>query len=126
VQSVDGEKAQVETSLRAFTGVTHGWTPKTGDRVLVSIRPESWRLGTEASSMNAISGKIRERVYLGEMAQYKFAAGEQSVKVYELNPRFAFVSAETEIYASVGAEDVVLLPWEAGVTKTTENSAKKV
>jgi iron(III) transport system ATP-binding protein len=126
VTSVEGERAQVETSLRVFTGVPHGWSPKAGDRVLVSIRPESWRLGAESSAANAIAGKIRERVYLGEMAQYKFASGEHSIKVYELNPRFAFVSAETEIYASVGAEDVVLLPWEPSATTTTVNSAKRV
>jgi iron(III) transport system ATP-binding protein len=126
VTSVEGERAQVETTLRVFTGVPHGWSPKAGDRVLVSIRPESWRLGAEPSAANAIAGKIRERVYLGEMAQYKFASGEHSIKVYELNPRFAFVSAETEIYASVGAEDVVLLPWEPGATTTTGNSAKRV
>jgi hypothetical protein len=44
------------------------------------------------------------------MAQYRFAAGDQLLKIYELNPRFAFVSTESEIIASAPPEDVALLP----------------
>jgi len=102
--------ARVETSLGTLTGVAHGWTPPAGGRVLLSIRPEAWKLGVSANSPNAIRGRIRERVYLGEMAQYRFAAGDQLLKIYELNPRFAFVSTESEIIASAPPEDVALLP----------------
>jgi iron(III) transport system ATP-binding protein len=108
-RQVNGNEVVVETAARAFTGVSHGWTPAVGESVLVNIRPESWRLGTSPDVPNAIRGNIRERVYLGEMAQYRFAAGNQLLKIYELNPRFAFVSDETEIWASAAVEDTAVL-----------------
>jgi iron(III) transport system ATP-binding protein len=112
IKSVEGENIHVETPLRVFTGIARSWTAKPGDQVLVSIRPESWRLGTAPHADNAIAGRIRERVYLGEMAQYRFVSGENALKIYELNPRFAFTSAETEIHAAVDRDDVVVLPRE--------------
>jgi len=109
VRAVEGKTLEVETALRVFRGVAHGWSAKTGDRVLVSIRPESWQLGADASAANVIRGHIRERVYLGEMAQYRFVAGPTALKIYELNPRFAFTSPEAEIAAAVDPEDVAVL-----------------
>jgi iron(III) transport system ATP-binding protein len=102
----------VDTPLGSFTGTSHKWLPDEGDKVLLSIRPEAWRLGVEAESINAITGRITERSYLGEMAQYKFTVRQHSVKIYELNPRFAFTSGENDLSASVKAEDVVVLPIE--------------
>jgi ABC-type Fe3+/spermidine/putrescine transport system ATPase subunit len=102
--------AQVETPIGILSGVAHGWTPQSGQRVLLSIRPEAWRLGVSADSPNVIRGRIKERVYLGEMAQYRFAAGGQLLKIYELNPRFAFVSNDSEIVAAAAPEDIALLP----------------
>src|SRR5262245_22415106 len=70
VAEIAGESVRVDTALRQFSGIASGWTPGRGDKVLISIRPEAWRLGVESSAANAVSGRIRERVYLGEMAQY--------------------------------------------------------
>ncbi len=109
VAGVDGETVRVDTALRQFTGVTAGWSPALGEKVVLSIRPEAWHLGVAAGAANAVTGRIRERVYLGEMAQYRFAVGETVLKIYELNPKFAFVSDDREIVAGVEAEDVVVL-----------------
>ncbi len=109
VSTVDGA-VRVETVLRTFTANAHGWTPQAGQRVTLSIRPEAWSLGADASAVNAVAGRIRERVYLGEMAQYRFAVGEVGLKIYELNPKFVFESDDRDLFASVAPEDVVVLP----------------
>ena len=86
-----------------------------GEKVTLSIRPEAWRLmqetpGPFATAPNVLRGHITETVYLGEMAQYRLEAGTISLKVYELNPRFPVCPGEC--YASVAAEDVVVIPRE--------------
>ncbi len=84
--------------------------PETGEACTLSIRPESWTLATSAAASNGVAGRIRDRVYLGEMAQYEFAAAAGTLKIYELNPRFVDLSSEREVFASVAPEDVVVLP----------------
>ena len=112
VRAVNGATVHVETALRTFEATPggSGWMPKSGEPCVLSVRPESWTLGAEASAPNAVSGRIGERVYLGEMAQYQFAAAAQTLKIFELNPRFVEASEQRELFASVAAEDVVALP----------------
>ncbi|HEX8310198.1 MAG TPA: TOBE domain-containing protein, partial [Chthoniobacteraceae bacterium] len=74
------------------------------------IRPESWMLGIEPGATNAVPGRIGDRVYLGEMAQYQLAAAGHTLTVYEMNPRFVELSPDREVFASVSPEDVVVLP----------------
>ena len=109
VTAVDGA-VRVETPLRTFAATAHGWTPQAGQRVALSIRPEAWLLGTDANVVNAVAGRIRERVYLGEMAQYRFVTGDAGLKIYELNPKFVFESDDRDLFASVAPDDVVVLP----------------
>ncbi len=103
----------VSTALCQLEGIVGGdaWVPKPGDKATLSIRPESWKLGVEKGAVNVVSGHIRDRVYLGEMAQYQFAtSGGNLLKMYELNPRFVELSPERELYAAADPEDVVALP----------------
>ncbi|MEQ1859661.1 MAG: ABC transporter ATP-binding protein [Chthoniobacteraceae bacterium] len=101
---------RVETALGVFEGrTTGGWQPAAGEPCVLSIRPEALRLGTTAPDENSITGRLHDRVYLGEMAQYQFAAGAHTLKIYELNPRFVDASSERELFASAAAEDVVIL-----------------
>ena len=109
VASVVGNVIKVDTALRQFTATAHGWQPSTGQRVTLSMRPEAWQLGAETSAPNTITGKIRERVYLGEMAQYRFGSGASILKIYELNPRFVFETDDRELTASIEPDDVVVL-----------------
>ena len=112
VVSVNGARVTVETALRTFEAVTggDGWKPGAGDATVLSIRPECWKLGVDAAAVNGVSGRLQERVYLGEMAQYRFVNGAHSLKIYELNPRFVELSPERELHAAVEPEDVVALP----------------
>ncbi len=102
----------VETALGVFEGCVPpgGGALKSGDACTLSIRPESWLLATSAAPRNGIAGRIHDRVYLGEMAQYEFVAAGGVLKVYELNPRFVELSPDREVFASVAPEDVVVLP----------------
>jgi iron(III) transport system ATP-binding protein len=105
-----GTSPVVETALGKFSCSAHGWVPASGQRVVLSIRPEALRLHTSVPAENSIAGAIRERVYLGEMAQYRFAAGERMLKIFELNPRFAFGNDHSALFASADPADVIVLP----------------
>ena len=104
------DRVAVRTALGDFSATAHGWQPQAAQKVTLSVRPETLRLSTTAAAVNSIAGSIRERVYLGEMAQYRFAAAAQTLKIYELNPRFAFGSEQAALFASAEPEDVVVLP----------------
>jgi len=111
IRSVNGASVVVETPLGVFEGVaSSALQPAAGGACVLSIRPESWTLATSAAPGNGVAGRIRDRVYLGEMAQYEFAAASGTLKIYELNPRFVELSSEREVFASVAPEDVVVLP----------------
>ncbi len=100
----------VETALGVFSGnASGGWQPKAGDTCVLSIRPEALRLSTEAPAGNYVAGRLQDRTYLGEMAQYQFAVGAKTLKIYELNPRFVNTSADRDLYASAEPEDVIIL-----------------
>ncbi len=76
-----------------------------GEAVLLSIRPEAWRLGAEG-----VPGTVEESVYLGEMAQHRVRTPLGEVKVFELNPRGLRVGEACHL--AVAREDVVALPPE--------------
>ncbi len=112
IRAVNGTTLAVETGLREFAATPGGagWQPRAGESCTLSIRPESWRLATQSGAPNEVAGRLTERVYLGEMAQYQFAAGPQALKVFELNPRFVELSPERELFASADPADVIALP----------------
>lgn len=111
VRAVDGTEIAVETAWGTLVGVAPNetWQPKPGDACTLSVRPESWQLATAAAPRNCLAGRIHDRVYLGEMAQYGFASNAGALKIFELNPRFVEASPEREVFASVAPEDVVVL-----------------
>ena len=111
VVSAGGGRAQVETPCGRFEGVLGdpAATPAAGAIVTVSVRPECWQLSREAPARNAVRGRIGEAIYLGEVAQYDFVAGGQTLKILELNPRFLDATARGELFASADPEDVVVL-----------------
>ncbi len=108
---LNGEHAFVETSIGRFEGVFGDpkARPAVGSEVTLSIRPECWTLDAAPRAQNSVRGRIGESVYLGEVAQYDFVAGDTSLKIYELNPRHLGQSAGDDLHASVAVEDVVVL-----------------
>ena len=104
----------VETPLGPFRGVVAdpAWTPRPGEAATLSIRPEAWRLAETRPAENALVGRIGDRVYLGEVAQYEFqptAPGAAPLKIFELNPDLARRPADRDLFAAAAPDDVVIL-----------------
>ncbi len=113
IRELKGELALVITALGEFraTLCAPDWKPANGESVLLSIRPESWRLALESTAVNCAAGRITESIYLGEIAQHGFAAAAATeLKIFEMNPRF--IGIDREIFATVDPADAVVLPQE--------------
>lgn len=108
---LEGSRSVVETSMGNFWGVPGDpearW--QTGDAVTLSIRPECWKLSESAVVENGVSGTIGSSTYLGEVAQYEFVTGDAKLKIFELNPHFSTRGPGVQLFASVAADDVVIL-----------------
>ena len=114
---------RVDTALGEFTGLKpdEAWDLHVGEPVVLSVRPESWKLREAARSdgsagENVLRGRIGGSIYLGEVAEYDFRpsarAGDRAtpvLKILEMNPRFLEVSDDTEITARAAPDDVVVL-----------------
>ena len=87
--AADQAAAEVRTAFGTIRSATPPSRRAVGDRVVVSIRPESVRIGSaEAGAVNVFEGTIGETVYLGELAQHQVTlVGGPTFKVIELNPR---------------------------------------
>ena len=73
------------------------------------MRPEAWTIRPDASGTNTVRGRIGESIYLGEVAQYQFLAGDQALKIFELNPRLSTRPTDRDLYAAAEPDDVVVL-----------------
>jgi len=111
IKSVGEAKAFVETELGVFEGLVGDpkWAPKVGHEATLSIRPESWTFRDSGVPVNCVSGRIGEAIYLGEVAQYRFTAGSQALKIFELNPHLSSRTGDRSLFATAKSEDVIVL-----------------
>lgn len=116
VSGVEDGKLRVETGHGTFSGLPGNpdWRPASGEKVLLSMRPEAWRIVPQKEDTpgpeNSLVGRIEEKTYLGEIAQYQVRAGDAVLKLFELNPRPGATYAGEMIRATILPEDVVALP----------------
>jgi iron(III) transport system ATP-binding protein len=101
---------QVKTTLGLLVGRVSDpdWTPAVGESVLLSIRPEAWRLHSQEGD-HAVRGCIVERSYLGQRIQYGVATAGGRQQVVELNSHRIHEPSEAEISLYVRDADVVIL-----------------
>jgi iron(III) transport system ATP-binding protein len=84
-----------------------GWVPSHGEEVVVSIRPEAWRIGGQRRE-NVLAARVVDRVYLGQRIQYwmRTEAGDQ--QVIDFNPH-TIHEAGVEVELAARHEDGVVL-----------------
>lgn len=72
----------------AFVGriTAENWVVKAGDKAIVAIRPEVWRLHKEGGE-NELSGEVVERTYLGQRIEYFVRTVIGLQQVVEMNPQ---------------------------------------
>jgi iron(III) transport system ATP-binding protein len=121
VREAGAGAAWVRTAAGDFQGALAdpAGEPAAGAKVLLSIRPEAWRLLEEPAEENTISGRIGEVTYFGENAHYEFEAlgrdgkaltPQTRLRICELNPRSWEGRREKILYAYADPDDVVVLP----------------
>ena len=95
--------AVIATDAGAF--ITTVPTTTTGS-VLLSIRPEAWRIAFRQEPVNSFPGRITQTVYLGELARHRFSLETgHDLTIFELNPRPH--DSTGPLYATVDPADVV-------------------
>ena len=111
IVGAEGNRLLVDTPVCRFIGLPGDGAnpPRRGDDVVVSIRPECWRLGRQPAAQNGVRGQIVESQYLGEIAQHRLRSGEILLTLHELNPRLLGPAARGEFWAVVDPDDVVVL-----------------
>lgn len=100
----------VETPSGTLKGriTVEEWNPSDGSEVLLSIRPEAIKIGSPTGAN--LTGKIRERTYLGNLIQYtvELTDGTQ-MQVTEMNPRTLYEPGEETIGLSMIQDDILIL-----------------
>ncbi|WAC18302.1 ABC transporter ATP-binding protein [Luteolibacter sp. SL250] len=83
------------------------WSPSSGERVNISIRPEAWRL-KQVDGENTLAGTVIDRTYLGQRIQYQIGTAVGRQQVVEMNPQ---VMHEPGAHVSISCRhaDVVIL-----------------
>jgi len=81
----------------------------TGANITICLRPEAIRIGDEKFPDQFWRAKLIETLYLGSIAQHRFASGKNVLKVSQVNPRPAQFQIGNEYFLSVRPHDVILL-----------------
>jgi ABC-type Fe3+/spermidine/putrescine transport system ATPase subunit len=84
------------------------WRPVAGENVLLSIRPEAWRLHKDAGE-NPVPGNIIERAYLGQRIQYWIETAIGRQQVVEMNPHLIRDPGGDPVMLHARHDDVVVL-----------------
>ena len=110
VVEVRGEFAMIETVAGPLVGrlTRPDWVPEAAEDVILSIRPEAWRVEAQ-SGENPVTGKIIERSYLGQRIQYLVQTPAGPQQVVELNPHLVRDPGETPVRLTARHIDVAVL-----------------
>lgn len=110
VMQIGAGEAFVRTKIGNFHGVlSTSKDPKPGQRVSVSIRPESLKIVQFPTAENCIDGKVGNITYFGEVAHYEFEKRGIKLKLSELNPTHMNDVRQCNTFIYAAREDVVIL-----------------
>lgn len=114
VQRVSDGRWEIGTSIGAIASTVQPPEPvRAGDKVTLSLRPETIRVGRPPSgAANLFDCAIHDTMYLGEIAQHQvtITPGGVELKVFELHPKFVARDEHVEqAKAWFEPEDVVIL-----------------
>ena len=109
--AADG-RGVAETGIGKVEGILSGFEDAAaGRRCLVSIRPED--VAVPGGEVNAFTGEVAERTFLGEVGQYVYRVGGVEIKALVVAP--AGAGAETARKISFPPDRVIIFPaTEAG------------
>lgn len=94
VTALAGDHAHVRTPIGTITAGVIPTGIAVGDKVTLSIRPETIKIGTtHAPSINSFDAKVHDTIYLGEVAQHLVSVAQpdgavNEIRCFELNPKF--------------------------------------
>ncbi len=104
----------VKTDFGSFTSAAVANGLNSGDRVVLSLRPETLKLGdAPADAPNKLQGAVHDTIYLGEVAQHQVRVGGENgpnLKVFDLNPRIIARDGVEQASVWVDPQDAVVLP----------------
>jgi iron(III) transport system ATP-binding protein len=104
----EGGYVATNTEVLAATPTIADWQPVLGSDVILAIRPES--LFFMNPGEGDLTGKIIDRTYLGNTAQYSVRLDDGAVlRVTELNPKIIRQPGEAEVELKVAEDDVMML-----------------
>lgn len=104
----EGGYVATNTEVLAATPTIADWQPVLGSDVILAIRPES--LFFVNPGEGDLTGKIIDRTYLGNTAQYSVRLDDGAVlRVTELNPKIIRQPGEAEVELKVAEDDVMML-----------------
>jgi len=109
VRNQNGPTVEIATPVGDLKARCHGPTLSEGAAVTLSIRPEALRLERSPEAVNSFPASLESFTYLGDSAQMTLKAGQETLKVTELNPHPSDLQPMDELSLSVLPEDVVIL-----------------
>lgn len=114
VTKIDKNAICVKTAIGDYRGFWHldKKIPQAGNSVILSIRPEAFKLKPYGSSENSTDGMIGKTTYYGEVAHYDFLKNGVTLRISELNPRYIEHKLQRGLFANVIQDDVVVLPFQ--------------
>ncbi|WP_255950665.1 ABC transporter ATP-binding protein [Streptomyces odontomachi] len=110
VLEVQGNDVVVETSQGRLVAANCPRKPAPGEKVLLSIRPESVDVSEKphTDGTNTWSGKVRNRAFLGDAIDHITEVGDLKVRSRS-NPSVSLAPG-TEVHLAIAPEKVALVP----------------
>ncbi len=114
VDSLHNDWVSVSTPLGPVAGPLRNATLQKGQRILVSLRPESIQLeGESHEPVGArFSGQVEKTVFMGEVEHFRLRAGGLSLKMMLSNPKPGLERPGTQLGLMVDFDDITILPHE--------------